>query len=678
MTSDGLRYRAFLSYSHRDEVQAQRLHRRLETWSVPRALRGTAVHGAPLGARLGPVFRDREELASAGSLSQAIREALDAAAALIVLCSPAAVASPWVAQEIAYFRRQHPDRPVLAFVVAGEPGADPAREPQRAAFPLPLLLHDVDNPAGARGEPIAADAREQGDGFAAAFLKLVAGLLSLRYDQLRQRELRRRQRRWAAVAALSCTLTLVFAVLAVQALRARDAARAAQARAELELTSERQTREFLLSVFHLADANEARGNSVTVREVLDRAVAGIDRSEFSRAAIRARFLASMGQAYSSLGLNKRGAELLRRSIDDLGQDAGDDAARSQRNDSRLELAALAYSMGDYDEATRQLDAVAAEEARLEWAQRVRLHVVRGDVLAYTEHDAEAQAAYRTALEALAAAPSGAREAVLLRARALSGQALLAQFGGDNAGAERGYAQVVELLQAEVGETHPDTIAAVISLGSCAFQKGDREAARRHWLRALAAARQVFDPGNPQIATIENNLGRLLLETGDLTGAEPLLRDALASDRRHMAADFDDLAYPLYNLAYVRYARGDAAEARQLLDEALPIAAKSRHRMYGPILSTLADLHCRGGDASAGAELAAQAEGVGDEQAEAAPWYAAQARLTRQYCRAVGGATPAAFDAEAAVATVTAKWGSASPFARRAREQAQVIAGSGAH
>ena len=69
-----------------------------------------------------------------------------------------------------------------------------------------------------------------------------------------------------------------------------------------------------LPVFHLADANEARGNSVTVREVLDQAVSRIDRTEFSRAEIRARFLATMGQAYSSLGLNKRGAELLRLSI----------------------------------------------------------------------------------------------------------------------------------------------------------------------------------------------------------------------------------------------------------------------------------------------------------------------------------------------------------------------------
>src|SRR5206468_8845740 len=109
-----------------------------------------------------------------------------ASAALIVVCSPAAVASPFVDAEIAYFRCSHPHRPVLAFVVDGEPGADPRHDLQRAAFPVNLLRSDPKDANSALGEPIAADAREQGDGFSAAFLKLVAGLLGVRYDQLRR------------------------------------------------------------------------------------------------------------------------------------------------------------------------------------------------------------------------------------------------------------------------------------------------------------------------------------------------------------------------------------------------------------------------------------------------------------------------------------------------------------
>lgn len=668
------RYRAFISYSHRDEDVARKLHRRLEAFSIPRGLRVARPDGTR-GARLGTVFRDRDELASAGSLSRSIERALDESAALIVVCSPAAVASRWVDEEIAWFRRHHPERPVFAFVVDGDPAADPRVDPARAAFPANLARADVDDAGGPLGEPLAADARAQGDGFAPAFLKLVAGLLSLRYDDLRQREARRRQRRWTAVAAGASILAVVFAALAVQALRARDVAREAQARAELELTSERQTREFLLSVFRLADPDEARGNSVTVREVLDRAVARIDTAEFARADIRARFLATMGQAYASLGLNKRGIELLDASIERTSA-GGAPEDRMQRTDSRIELADLFFSMGEYESALAALDSIDGDDATT-WQQRARMANIRGDVCVYTEKGDEARASYAAALDIVAQAGANAsRDGVRARSRSLFGMAWVAHFAGDYATAERGYEQVIALLVPVVGERQPDTIAAINALGSSAYQRGDLARARTEFERALRDASAVYDPGSPTIANIENNLGRLLLETGDPVAAEPLLRNALASDRKYMSESFDDLAYPLFNLAVARYAQGDRDEAKRLLEEALPIADKSHHRMHSPILATLADLECGGGDAARGAELSASAVAVGTEHADIAPWYVAQARLTQAYCQAMSGTAPARGAAAPLAGELERKWGAASPFTRRAREQRRAIEGAG--
>lgn len=672
MSIETTRYRAFISYSHRDAKIAQKLHRRLEGYSIPRALRSATSAGAGSAARLGMIFRDRDELASAGNLSHSIERALDESAALIVVCSPAAVGSRWVDAEIAYYREHHAQRPVFAFIVDGDPGIDPRTDPAHAAFPANLVANDARNPAAPPVEPVAADAREQGDGFAQAFLKLVAGLLSLRYDQLRQRQLRRRQRRWAALAGLATLLAVIFAALALQATRARNVAREAQARAELELTSEQQTREFLLSAFRLADANETRGNSVTVREVLDRAVARIDHTEFARAQIRARFLATMGQAYASLGLNKRGVELLSESIAAIASSGESTAERMQQTDSRIELADLLFSMGEYDRATAALDAIGDVDAPT-WQQRARLASVRGDIFAYTEKDDAAKGWYATALAIVDSSGAGtSREAVLQRSRALSGMATVAQFAGDYAAAERGYEQVVFLLEPIVGEKQPETIAAIVALGSSAYQLGDLPRARSEFLRGLHAAQALYDPGSPGVANIENNLGRLLLETGDLAGAEPLLRDALASDRKYMSETFDDLAYPLFNLAAARYAQGDRDEAKRLLEEALPIADKSHHRMLGPILSTLADLKCSGGDTQQGGGLAARAVTANAEHADVAPWYAAQAALTKAYCDAMAGAAVADGTATPLADQLERKWGTSSPFARRGRAQAQVI------
>jgi tetratricopeptide (TPR) repeat protein len=210
------------------------------------------------------------------------------------------------------------------------------------------------------------------------------------------------------------------------------------------------------------------------------------------------------------------------------------------------------------------------------------------------------------------------------------------------------------------------------LGSAAYQNGDLDDARTDWLRALTAARKVYDPGTPQIATIENNLGRLLLETGDLAGAEPLLRDALASDRKNNSETFDDLAYPLFNLAYVRYAQGDRDEALKLLDEALPIAEKAKHRMHGPILMMLADLHCANGNAAPGAEFAERAVAVNQEHADKAPWYADQAALTQKYCQALSGTKIERASLAPLLATLKKKWGETSPFTRRGQEQVRAI------
>ena len=60
----GGRYRAFISYSHKDRAAGDRLFKRLDGYRPPRALRGRETPFGPVPAKLYPVFRDREELAS--------------------------------------------------------------------------------------------------------------------------------------------------------------------------------------------------------------------------------------------------------------------------------------------------------------------------------------------------------------------------------------------------------------------------------------------------------------------------------------------------------------------------------------------------------------------------------------------------------------------------------------
>ena len=663
------RYCAFLSYSHADERLAARLHRRLEAWRPPR--------GLGIATRLRPVFRDRDELASSASLSAAIEDALDASAALIVMCSPAAAQSRWVGEEIRWFRSRHPERPVLAFVVHGDPAADPVSEPASAAFPLALLLRDVTGPDGGYADPLAADARPQGDGFNLAFLRLAAGLLGVPFDRLRQRQARLRQRNLAVVAAVSMSLSGAFAALAWRATVARNEATAARAQAELELVAERETRGFLLSVFELADPSEARGRSVTVREVLDRAVARIDATDFSRPAIRARFQATMGQAYARLGLNRRGVELLRQSLATLPATPEDAIDAAQVIDSTIELADVLFDMGDYPAALDALDRLGDPSGTAATPlQLARAANVRGDVLGYLGEEGAAAHAYEESLYRFTNEVPAGEAAAAGRARSLGGLALLRHFAGDHAEAQRLYALALEILVPVFGDYHPDVLWARISWGSAAYANGDTEAARSAWDASLAVAVALLGEENPEVATIKNNLGRVLLETGDYDAAEPLLRAGLAIDRQHRIERFDDLAFTLHNLALVRAAAGDANEARRLLEEALGIAKTSGHRMLGSIHVALADLACSQGETDLGRRHAAAGLAANEQDYPPTDWRQDQARLVAAFCGRGVGAVPDPARVAEEYCRLVVRWPGRGHFGAQAARLVRSVVGTG--
>ena len=222
-----MRYRAFISYSHADEKSARWLMRRLEAYRVPRNLVGTAGRDGPIPAKLGQMFRDRDELPSAGDLSSTITAALNDSAALVVVCSPASAQSRWVNAEVQAFRASGRSDAIFSFIIAGDPAS---REPGKASFPPALL--EPETPGGPEREPLAADARKQGDGRERAFLKLVAGLLGVGYDDLAQREAQQRHRRMAIITVASLAGMALATALAVTAYIARNDAERRQAQAE--------------------------------------------------------------------------------------------------------------------------------------------------------------------------------------------------------------------------------------------------------------------------------------------------------------------------------------------------------------------------------------------------------------------------------------------------------------
>ena len=231
-------YRAFISYSHRDKAWADWLHKELEAWRVPSRLIGTqAAHGV-IPRSLQPIFRDREELASATDLGQEITDALDRSECLIVICSPAAAASRWVNEEVLVFKRMGRGGRILCLIVDGEPNATdiPGREAEECFCPaLRFALDATGGLSSKRAEPIAADVRAGHDNKPTAKLRLIAGMLGVGFDALIQREAHRRRRRALVIAAAALLGMAITSVLALNAVIARNEARQRQAQTEQAL-----------------------------------------------------------------------------------------------------------------------------------------------------------------------------------------------------------------------------------------------------------------------------------------------------------------------------------------------------------------------------------------------------------------------------------------------------------
>ena len=229
------RFYAFVSYSHRDMVWGDWLHKTLESYAVPKRLVGQLTDAGIIPRRLAPIFRDRDELASATDLNRQVNSALAQSDNLIVICSPDSAASRWVNEEVLAFKRLGRAERIFCLIVAGEPNASdkPGHGDKECFVPALRFELGADGQLGnRRSEPVAADARRGKDGKANAKLMLVAGLLGVGLDALKQRELQRRHRRMVAVLALALLVASVTSVLGVVAVVAQHAAERRQKQAE--------------------------------------------------------------------------------------------------------------------------------------------------------------------------------------------------------------------------------------------------------------------------------------------------------------------------------------------------------------------------------------------------------------------------------------------------------------
>ena len=333
------------------------------------------------------------------------------------------------------------------------------------------------------------------------------------------------QRNRALAAASAAAVLALVAGLTLSALLYAGARREAEtARREL-LTSERVLG-FLSGMFATQEPDRARGEQVTVREVLAQEVSRLESELAGEPEVRARLLQAMGGLYRSLGLYPEAEPLLEEALGLLGNAAfGTSAGRLAAS---RELALLYRDVGRPGDALELCRAaLEAESPTLggEHPEVLRARAVLANLLARNARPREAEDLFRRVLAAqrrtLGRDHEHGRETLHNLAHLLLGR-------GRYAEAEGLLREVVAAQERSVGGDHPGTLVARSNLADVLMRRGAFEESRAAGEAVLEDARRVLGERHPTTLEVRRGLAQLHASAGRFDEAEPLYDGVLAT------------------------------------------------------------------------------------------------------------------------------------------------------
>jgi tetratricopeptide (TPR) repeat protein len=381
-----------------------------------------------------------------------------------------------------------------------------------------------------------------------------------------------RRNRVGVSAAVVAFLALIAGTTAasVGLVRARQAERLAASeanRANREALLGERVSEFMVGLFQLADPGEARGNTVTAREILDEGAREIRGGLADEPQVQASLMLAMGRVYLGLGLPEAATGLLQSSLAIRRRVAGD--LSPDVSESLEFLADADLQSGRYDEATegylqaldlrRQLSGDSANSVA-DVLSSLSLSTWRsGDLPTALDYGEQAAAIYRA---------NGDDPVSLADALTNTGGVLFVT--GDYEGAEALVREALRLTRGVHGSEHRAVARLLNNLALLlTFQRRFDEAeplARE----ALSTLRRLHGDDHYSVATSALALAMLLRELGAYAESEQLAREAVEATRRVLGAQHPNTAEALSNLAWVLLDVGDNRGAEEAAGEAATI------------------------------------------------------------------------------------------------------------
>jgi eukaryotic-like serine/threonine-protein kinase len=367
----------------------------------------------------------------------------------------------------------------------------------------------------------------------------------------------------AAGVALAAVLggSALASVGLIRAVQERERAEQAAATAE-------QVSGFLVELFSVSDPGEARGNTITAREVLDRGANRVGEGLQEQPAVQARLLRVMGDVYRGLGLYAEALPLLERAVEIGGAQPHADLLELSRANERLgvvyrELGRLPDAASSYERA-RELGREAGTDGLLDFTIASR---GLGSAYLRMGRTAEAEALLREALVIQERVLGNEHLEVGITSGAIAGMYLM---GRDTDQAVSYLERALELRERNQGPEHSETLLTAVNVGSLHLMRGDYARAEEIYQRTLAAQQRVLEPDHPNHGMVLTNLGEAIRGQGRLDDAEFHLLRAVEMRERTLGPEHPSLTYTLHFLGRTLRDQGRLAEAADHLQRALRI------------------------------------------------------------------------------------------------------------
>ncbi len=327
--------------------------------------------------------------------------------------------------------------------------------------------------------------------------------------------------------------TLLAAALALAVAGSLATTLAVRARAEHERARAAAIGAFVDDLFWSAHPDRADGESLTVRELLERGGERLAEGLEDQPLVRAELLEVVGRVNKDLG-NWRLAERQLTEALDLQRRHGpnDDALIARRAN---ELAAVAQKQGDLDraeglyrEALTRIGGCRSQHPDALWiAGNLAWQRTRGGDFGEAEALVEC---LRDRQRLGLAAGDPAVASVLNKVAAL-------RFSqGQHPEAEELFRETLRLRRAHHGPLHTQVANALNNLGKVQQTMGKSAEAEEHLREALRIRLELLPGGHPHVANTSKNLALTLLTSGRAADAEPLARRAVEALRSMPASD----------------------------------------------------------------------------------------------------------------------------------------------